>query len=76
MARFARLRVYVYANPAARERQVTPLFLDIQNDYIDGLGTRIVIPLRREAAFGPRAQRLNPLVKVDDDALDTLFGAF
>jgi toxin CcdB len=64
MARFD-----VYANPASRERQETPFFLDVQNDYINGLGTRIVIPLRREAAFGPRAQRLNPLVKVHDESL-------
>ena len=64
MARFD-----VYANPVVRERQETPFFLDVQNDYINGLGTRIVIPLRREAAFGPRAQRLNPLVTIDEDPL-------
>ncbi|MGQ3054753.1 MAG: CcdB family protein [Roseateles sp.] len=62
-------RFDVYANPANRERKETPFFLDVQNEYINGLGTRIVIPLRREAAFGPRAQRFNPLVTVNDEVL-------
>jgi toxin CcdB len=68
MARFD-----VYANPISGERKHTPYFLDVQNDFIDHLGTRVVIPLRREAMFGPRPGRLNPLVKVGADAvvLDT-----
>ena len=32
MARFD-----VFANPEASERAETPYFLDVQNDYIDGL---------------------------------------
>ena len=68
MARFD-----VYANPTAAERKHTPYFLDVQNNYIDGLSTRVVIPLRREAAFGPRPDKLNPLVHVGSDpvVLDT-----
>ena len=68
MARFD-----VYANPQAGEKKHTPFFLDVQNDYIDGLSTRVLIPLRREAAFGPRSRNLNPLVQVGRDAvvLDT-----
>lgn len=66
-------RFDVYANPSAAERRVTPYFLDVQNDYIDGLDSRIVIPLRRESAFGPRARDLHPLLQVNGDAvvLDT-----
>ena len=64
MARFD-----VYANPEASERRHTPYFLDVQNDHIDGLNTRVVIPLRREAAFGPRAARLNPLLSLRSDSL-------
>jgi toxin CcdB len=64
MARFD-----VYANPDAAERRVTPYFLDVQNDFIDGLATRVVIPLRRAKAFGPRAERLHPLVQVADEPL-------
>jgi toxin CcdB len=59
MARFD-----VYANPDLAERKSTPYLLDVQNDHIDALATRVVIPLRREAAFGPRARNLNPLLAV------------
>jgi len=66
-------RLDVYANPAARERRITPYFLDVQNDYIDGLDTRVVIPLRRESAFGPRARDLHPRLEVNGEpvVLDT-----
>ena len=68
MARFD-----VFANPASAERKHTPYFVDVQNDFIDGLATRVVIPLRRELSFGPRARNLNPLLTVGADSvvLDT-----
>jgi toxin CcdB len=68
MARFD-----VYANPDASERGHTPYFLDVQNDYIDHIATRVVVPLRREAVFGPRPKNLNPLLSFgkDDVVLDT-----
>ena len=64
MARFD-----VYANPVVAERKHTPYFLDVQNDYIDHIATRVVVPLRREAAFGPRPRNLNPLVQVNADSV-------
>jgi toxin CcdB len=57
-------RFAVYPNPLPAERRATPYFVDVQNDYIDHLDTRVVIPLRKEAAFGPRARDLNPLLEV------------
>ena len=68
MARFD-----VYANPQRSERRLTPYFLDVQNNYIDHVATRVVIPLRKEALFGPRAKHINPLLQVGDVAcvLDT-----
>jgi toxin CcdB len=68
MARFD-----VYANPDAAERKHTPYFLDVQNDYIDHIATRVMVPLRREAAFGPRPRNLNPLLEFGPDkvVLDT-----
>jgi toxin CcdB len=68
MARFD-----VYANPDASERRHTPYLVDVQNDYIDHLATRVVAPLRREVAFGPCARNLNPVFTVGDDSvvLDT-----
>jgi toxin CcdB len=62
-------RIDVYANPVAAERKRTPYFLDIQNDYIDALTTRVVVPLRHEAAFGPRARNLNPTLAVGADTV-------
>jgi toxin CcdB len=66
-------RYDVYANPTAAERKHTPYFVDVQNEYIDGLSTRVMIPLRREAMFGPRARNLHPLLEVKGDkvVLDT-----
>lgn len=66
-------RYDVYANPEASERRHTPYLLDVQNDYIDALSTRVVVPLRREQAFGPRARNLNPafVVRSDNVVLDT-----
>ena len=68
MARFD-----VYANPHAVERKHTPYLLDVQNDYIDALSTRVVVPLRRESVFGPRARNLNPafIIGADNVVLDT-----
>lgn len=64
MARFD-----VYANPDVIERKHTPYFLDVQNDFIDIMGSRVLIPLRREKAFGPRVRNLNPVVTVAGDKL-------
>jgi hypothetical protein len=44
-------RFDVHANPDVGERKHTPYLVDVQNDFIDGLATRVVIPLRRESAF-------------------------
>jgi toxin CcdB len=60
-------RFDVYANPTVGERKHTPYILDVQNDYIDHLDSRVVIPLRREAAFGPRARDLHPLLEVNGE---------
>ena len=59
MARFD-----VFNNPDVAERAHTPYFLDVQNDHIDGLESRVVIPLRDQQAFGPRARDLNPQLEV------------
>ena len=68
MARFD-----AYANPEATERRHTPYLVDVQNDFIDALNTRVVIPLRKESIFGARAKNLNPLLLVGGESvvLDT-----
>ena len=62
-------RFDVYANPETAERRQTPYLLDVQNDFIDALSTRVVVPLRRESAFGPRARDLNPAFPVGNDSV-------
>jgi toxin CcdB len=62
-------RYDLYANPLAAERKVTPYFLDLQNSHLDFLSTRVVVPLRREKVFGPRAKRLHPVVEFEGEAL-------
>ncbi|MBB5205486.1 toxin CcdB [Inhella inkyongensis] len=66
-------RYDVYANPEAQERARIPYLLDLQNDYISGLATRVVIPLRAENQFGRPAKGLNPVFLVQEQAvvLDT-----
>ena len=66
-------RYDVFANPVATERKQIPFLLDVQNDYIDTLETRVVVPLWRESAFGPRARHLNPclVVAAETVVLDT-----
>ena len=60
MARFD-----IYPNPYAPERNHTPYVLDVQNDHLGPMGTRVVIPLRTSKMFGTPARGLNPVVDVD-----------
>ncbi len=64
MARFD-----IYANPYAPERMHTPFVLDVQNDHLGPLATRVVIPLRNPKGFGPLAGSLNPLLQVNGEPL-------
>jgi toxin CcdB len=61
-------RYDLYANPSVRERPHTPFLLDVQNDFIDAIASRVVIPVRDAASFGPRARLLNPLVEINGEA--------
>jgi toxin CcdB len=68
MARFD-----VFPHPDAAIRAVTPFLLDVQNNFIDQLQSRVVIPLRLATAFGPIMRDLNPLFTISgqDVVLDT-----
>lgn len=41
-----------------------PYLLDVQSDLVH-TGSRLVVPLVREADYGPRYSRLNPQVEVE-----------
>ncbi len=55
MARFD-----VYPNPTTRERALIPYFLDVQNDYIQNLQSRVVVPLWLAESFPSKLADLNP----------------
>ena len=66
-------RYDVYANPDKTEHRHTPYVLDMQNDHIDAVETRIVIPLRDARVHGARLDRIHPLFRIQerDVVLDT-----
>ncbi|HSC67305.1 MAG TPA: CcdB family protein [Cellvibrio sp.] len=54
----------VYKNPAASNEHV-PFLLNVQNDLLAGLDTRMVIPLIRESSFkGSGITTLTPKVTI------------
>lgn len=58
----------VYRNKNARTKTAFPLLVDIQSDLLEGLQTRVVIPLTKVAALArkPLAQ-LTPVLSVDGE---------
>jgi toxin CcdB len=58
-------RLDIYANPFPEDRAHTPYVLDVQNDHLGSIGSRVVIPLRTAKGFGPGARGLNPTIEVD-----------
>jgi toxin CcdB len=60
----------VYANPSPRSRDELPYLIDVQSELLRGLGTRLVVPLSRQAqvpAGLPR--RMTPLFDIGPDTL-------
>ncbi|MGE4243614.1 CcdB family protein [Ramlibacter sp.] len=58
-------RYDIYANPDPEERKKVPYFIDVQNDFLGPLETRVVVPLRFSASFPPRTRNLNPELVVE-----------
>jgi toxin CcdB len=59
MARFD-----VYANPDSADRAFVPFMLDLQSNYLEGLETRVVVPLIAGNRMSRRARNLNPEFQV------------
>lgn len=56
--------LYRNRNPASRTR--FPLLLDIQSDLLEGLATRVVVPLAPASAVRARSmQTLTPILKFE-----------
>jgi toxin CcdB len=62
-------RFDIFPNPYAPERSHTPYVLDVQNDNLQPLATRVVIPLRAPKGFGAVARGLNPVLEVNGKPL-------
>ena len=59
-------RFDVYANPGAHAKS-NPYLLDVQSDLLDGLGSRVVIPMRSLEDF-PKVRlpsRLTPVLRIE-----------
>jgi toxin CcdB len=54
----------VYRNPSVPRREEIPFLLDLQNELLSDLATRVVAPLYRADAYGPAARHLNPVFSV------------
>jgi len=56
----------VYRNPAAVGARDIPYLLDVQSDLLDGLATRVFIPLAHpDAVAGKPTDILNPVLTVE-----------
>ena len=54
----------VYLNPSADTCDAIPYLLDVQAELLDGLATRVVVPLLAEEAMTAAARHLNPQFKI------------
>jgi toxin CcdB len=62
-------RFDVYANPDATDRKSIPFLLDVQNEFLQGLDTRVVVPLWAASAFKAKLRGLNPELRINDRAV-------
>lgn len=57
-----------YQNKNAQTKKLTPLLLDVQNELLDELQTRVVVPLTSvEKNAAKQMSRLMPLFKIDGE---------
>jgi toxin CcdB len=60
----------VYRNKNPRSRDEIPFLLDVQHDLLEGLDTRVVVPLGRRANLrGKPITRLSPVLAVEGEPL-------
>ncbi len=60
----------VYANAHAKTNKAYPYLVDVQNDLLDGLNTRIVIPLATADTFKQTViAGLTPAIRYQDEEL-------
>jgi toxin CcdB len=58
----------LYENLNKDSRKAYPYFVDIQNDLVDSLNTRLVIPLTSSKSLGKNIEKLCPTITLDGEA--------
>lgn len=59
----------VYRNQNPDTADAIPFLLDVQNNLLETLNTRVVIPLYRRENFSTPAKQLNPCIELDEQTL-------
>lgn len=59
----------VYLNPGADAHHAIPYLLDVQADLLDGLATRVVVPLIAAEEMTAAARQLNPQFRIREVAV-------
>lgn len=59
----------VFENPNEETNQAIPYLLDVQADLLDGLSTRVVVPLVAASAMGKGIKHLNPEFIIQDTSV-------
>lgn len=62
----------VYPNPSSSAKHGIPYVVVIQSDLLDGLTTRLTIPLATDAWTGNTPNKLSPLITVKGQSLRAL----
>lgn len=55
----------VYRNPDKASAATVPFLLEVQNDYLSGFTTRVVVPLAVSEQVGQFAKRLHPRFQIE-----------
>jgi toxin CcdB len=72
-------RYDVYAHPDPAMRKTTPYLLDVQNNYIDAVASRVVIPMRDRRMIDKPLRDLHPIFEIEGKSVvldTTALGAF
>lgn len=72
-------RYDVYAHPDVALRKTTPYLLDVQNNYIDAVATRVMVPMRDRSVVNKPLRDLNPIFEIEGKSVlldTTAIGAF
>lgn len=55
----------VYENPNPKTKVAFPYLLDVQNNLLDSMATRVVIPMIKISRANEPITRLNPVFEID-----------